>query len=239
MKADLSQGYIKLFRSLLDWEWYQDSGTVHLMIHLILKANYQPGEWQGIKIQRGQLVTSLDHLSYQTGMSLQEIRTRLNRLKRTNEITIVSTNRYSLITICNYGSYQDEITGPNKPINSPTNSLSTDNQQSNNNQLTTNKNDKKNKKERNTLLKEEILKNENSKIFFHTLAMKYQVKKEDLAKIFDEFYAIKYLEKSDEFNMDQVKDHFANWLPKNVKKGQQNVKKSWKKPDPDQIVDNR
>ena len=54
------------------------------------------------------------------------------------EITIKSTNKYSIITILNYESYQDEeIT-----TNNQTNNQLTNNQQATNKQLTTNKNNK-------------------------------------------------------------------------------------------------
>lgn len=38
-------GYIKLYRQIVDWEWYDDIPTSRLFMHLLLKANYAEREW--------------------------------------------------------------------------------------------------------------------------------------------------------------------------------------------------
>ena len=52
----LGTGYIRLYRSLLNWEWYQDRNTKAVFLHLLLTANYEPQKWQGIVVERGQIV---------------------------------------------------------------------------------------------------------------------------------------------------------------------------------------
>lgn len=121
-------GWIRLHRKLSEWEWYGDSKTLHLFIHLLLKANYKPSEWRGIRLAPGQLVTGRKQLSAETGISEQSIRTSLERLKSTSEITISSTNRFSVVTVCNYSLYQNESEFANQP----------DSQQLTNNQPATN-----------------------------------------------------------------------------------------------------
>lgn len=103
----MEDSYIKLYRLLSNWEWYKNSNMVHLFIHLLIKANYADGRFQGKEVKRGQLITGRKRLSEDTGISSQSIRTCLAKLKSTNEITIVSTNDYSLITIVKYNDYQD------------------------------------------------------------------------------------------------------------------------------------
>lgn len=98
--------WIKLFRKFMDWEWYGDKNTKVLFIHLLLKANYQEKGWKGIKIGRGQFITSLKHLSDDVGLTIQEVRTSLKKLKSTKDITIKTTNKYSIITIENFDKYQ-------------------------------------------------------------------------------------------------------------------------------------
>lgn len=100
-------GFVKLYRSLLDWEWHDDPATFTVFVHLLLMANYEPREWRGIHIARGQVVTGRKSLAEQTGLSEQSVRTALNHLKSTGEITIESTNRHSLISVVNYGKIQD------------------------------------------------------------------------------------------------------------------------------------
>jgi hypothetical protein len=141
-------GWIKIHRKFLEWQWFEKTEAVHLFIYLILKANHKDLQWQGITIKRGQLVASLNKISADTGISIQSIRTLLKKFENTNEISLKSTNRYSIVTICKYDSYQDE--------NDQTNRQLTNKQQTINNQLTTNKNDKKEKNEKEVLLDEWI-----------------------------------------------------------------------------------
>ena len=76
---------------------------------------------------------------------MRQIRTAIDKLKSTNEITIDTTNRYSLVTIVNWNEYQsDDDISTNKSTKSLTNKQPTDNQQITNKQPQR-KNDKKNK----------------------------------------------------------------------------------------------
>ena len=93
------------------WEWYQDSHMLHLFCHLLLRANHAKGKWQGQDVERGQLITGRLRLNQETGISERSIRTCLLRLKDSGEVTIKTTNRYSIITICNYDKYQGGKTG--------------------------------------------------------------------------------------------------------------------------------
>jgi hypothetical protein len=63
-------GFIKLHRQLLDWEWYSDNNTFRVFIHCLLKANYKDKNWKGIQIKRGQFVTSTSKLSTELGLSI-------------------------------------------------------------------------------------------------------------------------------------------------------------------------
>ena len=99
-------GFIKVHRQLQQWEWYTDSESVHFFIHCILMANWKPKKWQGKEIKRGQFITSLQNLSMQTGMSVKQVRKRIKRLEDTGEITSKGTNKYTIITVCKYDTYQ-------------------------------------------------------------------------------------------------------------------------------------
>lgn len=103
-----SNGYIKLHRKLLDWGWYKDQNTMMVFLHLLLTANFAESEYMGIKIHPGQTVIGRKSLAKALGMSEQNIRTALNHLKSTNEITITSTNRFSVVTIVKWELYQIE-----------------------------------------------------------------------------------------------------------------------------------
>ena len=102
----MENGWIKLHRKITDWEWFGDSKTFHVFIFLLLNANRMPKKWKGYDIDTGQVVTGRIAISAATGISQQSVRTALSNLKSTNEITIKSTNKFSIITVCNYSKYQ-------------------------------------------------------------------------------------------------------------------------------------
>jgi len=146
-------GWIKIHRKLFEWEWWDKSEMIHIFIYFLLKANFEKNKWHGIQLKRGQFVTSIKSISKSTNLSSQVIRTCINRLKLTNEITIKSTNKFSIITICNYENYQISENKANKQI--------TNKQQTNNNQLTTDKKEKnvnKDNKDNNKEIFNEVLK---------------------------------------------------------------------------------
>lgn len=119
------EGWIKIHRKLIEWEWYNDINTKVVFLHLLLTANHKEKKWQGHTILRGQKLTSLEHLSKEVGLSIQQTRTALNKLKSTNEITIKSTNKYTLITIEKYSDYQDKDEDNNKQNNTRNNKRTT------------------------------------------------------------------------------------------------------------------
>ena len=128
------QGWIKLHRQILEWEWYSDNNCFRLFLHLLLKANHKEKRFKGIELKVGSIVTSRDLLARETGLTSQQIRTALTKLISTNEITNVTSSQGTIIQIVNYEKYQ-------VPTNEITNEQPTSNQQS-----TTNNNVKKEKK---------------------------------------------------------------------------------------------
>lgn len=132
----MSSGWIKLHRQLLEWEWYDDINTSRLFVHLLLKANHKDRKYRGTTIKRGQLLTGRNLLAAETGLSEQQIRTCLNKLKSTSDLTIKSTSKGTLLTVDKYGVYQ----GEDDRATSISTSKSTNEQPASNQQVTTNKN---------------------------------------------------------------------------------------------------
>lgn len=102
--------YIRLFRKMVNWEWYTDVNTKVLFLHCLLRANWKPGSWKGIQYERGQFITSLNSLATETGLSIKMVRTALNHLIMTKEVTSEGQGKgkaqYRIITVLNYDSYQ-------------------------------------------------------------------------------------------------------------------------------------
>lgn len=101
-------GFVTLYRSILDWEWYTDLPTKAVFIHCVLKANYEDCNWRGTELKRGQFITSIQKLASETGLSDRQTRTALSKLESTSEVTIKTTNKFSIVTVCNYDSYQSK-----------------------------------------------------------------------------------------------------------------------------------
>tara|TARA_R110002126_G_scaffold277766_1_gene423836 strand:- start:1182 stop:1982 length:801 start_codon:yes stop_codon:yes gene_type:complete len=135
-----NSSFIKMHRKLTEWEWYKNLPAFKLFTHLIIKANYQDSKYQGILIKRGEVLTGLIKLAEQTGLTQQQIKTAFKKLKLTNEITVKSTNRFSVIKLVNYNLYQDSKADSNKQT--------TNKQQTNNKQTTTSKEEKEIKEEK-------------------------------------------------------------------------------------------
>lgn len=146
----MNNGWIKISRDIINWEWFDTPGMVQLFIYLLVKANYADREWHDMVIRRGQLVTSVAKISADTGLSTQVVRTCINRLKSTNTITIKTTNKYTIVTINRYDDYQSYDACDLGVDNNQTNKQITNDQQTNNKQLTTTKEIKEREKDNNT-----------------------------------------------------------------------------------------
>lgn len=143
------QGYIKLHRKIVDWEWYDDLNTFKLWIHLLLKVNHEDKKWRGELVKRGSCVSSYQSLSAETGLTVQQVRTSLNKLISTNDITKLSRTKNTLFIVTNYNMYQDGQQTDEQINNTQDNKQITSNQQTSNKQVTTNKNDKNIKNDKN------------------------------------------------------------------------------------------
>lgn len=118
----MAEAFIKLYKKMLKWEWYDDTNTFRLFMHCLLKANWKVGEWHGLTINPGQFVTSLPNLSKETGLSIQQTRTALSHMISTGEITDKAYTKFRVITVNKWSEYQ----GDNRQL--------TDNQQTTNTQ---------------------------------------------------------------------------------------------------------
>tara|TARA_Y100000590_G_scaffold303218_1_gene341868 strand:+ start:6640 stop:7422 length:783 start_codon:yes stop_codon:yes gene_type:complete len=99
-------GYVKLHRQLEHWGWYQDSKALHLFIHLLIKASTTNRIYKGVKLKKGQLITSYRLLAEQTGISLQSVRTILTKLESTHEIQVQNNQKFTIVTVKKWESYQ-------------------------------------------------------------------------------------------------------------------------------------
>lgn len=150
--------YIKLNRKIIRWEWYMNINVKTLFIHCLLKANWKDGRFEGKEIKRGSFVTSLEKLSIETGMSVRQIRTALDKLQMTGELTSKSYSKYRIITVVNYTQYQ----ACDKQVDKQSVNLMTSKRQADDKQVTT---IEEVKKERSKEVKKDYLLNNSNELF--------------------------------------------------------------------------
>src|SRR5690625_4537621 len=136
-----------------------------ILITLLMMANHKENEWEWkgkpYKVSPGQFITSLESIARNAGkgISIQNVRTALKRFEKYGFLTNKSTNKNRLITIVNWGYYQQEDGDKTSKL--------TSNQQTTNKQLTSNKNVKNDKNEN-----KKDIKTSRSKLKFETHHLK-------------------------------------------------------------------
>lgn len=132
-------GFIKLDRDIQNWQWYTKENMLLVWIDLLTSASYEDNYFEGRLIKKGQVVVGRKKLAEKLHLSEQSIRTCINRLKSTGEITIESTNKYSVITIVKWEDYQTIPNYINQQNNQYINHPATSKQPASNQQVTTTK----------------------------------------------------------------------------------------------------
>ena len=103
-------------RAIFDDETFQSRPYSELCawIYLIAKAAYGDREVDfgggRVFLKRGQLVTTERRLAAEWGWTRDKVRRFLLKLTRTKNLTIERTARRTIITVENYGKYQDSRT---------------------------------------------------------------------------------------------------------------------------------
>ena len=117
----MRQGWICLHRKALDSQVWQNQGLWHLWCYCLLKANHEPQVWSPvsgvvlpIKIKRGQFITGRKSLLEEVypnpkkrPVSAKTLFRWLRFLEKCGNLSLKVSNRYTLVTICKYNTYQD------------------------------------------------------------------------------------------------------------------------------------
>ena len=111
----MRSGWVKLHRELQEksiWKLSTPEQKV-ILISILMLANHLETEWEfdgkKFRCDAGQFVTSLNSLAEACGkgISVQNVRTALNRFEKLGFLTNQSTKTGRLITIENWGKYQE------------------------------------------------------------------------------------------------------------------------------------
>lgn len=99
-------GWIKLHSQIRNWQHYQEPSVLLVFIDLLLTANFENSEFNGVEIHRGQNIRSLSTICKSTGLSINTVRTALSKLVKSGEIKYDYNKQCRVTTIVNYEQYQ-------------------------------------------------------------------------------------------------------------------------------------
>jgi hypothetical protein len=106
----MNRGYIRLWRKTLDGGLLQQHKIWVLFSYCLLKATYKRRKvihgGREILLEPGQFIFGRRVASEETGLTEREIRTALASLIALGILTSKTTNRFSIITIVNWQTYQ-------------------------------------------------------------------------------------------------------------------------------------
>ena len=103
-------GWIKIHRSILDWEWSADGAMSFFFIQVICLCNYEEKQWKGKTIPVGSFITSHGNLSSVTKVSVSSVKRYLKRLEETGEIKVENLGNFGLkICVINFLRYQIDL----------------------------------------------------------------------------------------------------------------------------------
>jgi len=123
--------FIKLFRKAKKNPLFKKPLTFHYFTYCLISAWWsdEPTKFSlgGVEvlIRKGEFATTLKRSAYETGLSIQNVRTAIKALKLTNVLTVDITrgltNGGRVLKVCKYSHYQAKKTEGNRPPNRPSN----------------------------------------------------------------------------------------------------------------------
>ena len=99
-------GFVKLNRSLLNWEWHDVPAMMTVFIHCLLLANWKDGRYHGIEVPRGSFLTSYEKISDATGVPRSTVRRCIEKLCASGEIDAKVERHGMHVFVRNYAGFQ-------------------------------------------------------------------------------------------------------------------------------------
>ena len=142
----MHRGFVKIWRKAEDSQsWSRGIEYRGLIVSLVMRANHKPGFFAGQRIERGQFACGMGNLADDLGISRHKLLRMLKALKNDDLIEVKAHSRFSVVTICNYSTYQDAEAGHRTTTATTTATASA---QQAHNRRTQSKNDKNEKNEK-------------------------------------------------------------------------------------------
>lgn len=112
----MDQGWIKLYRKLLESRVFQNEGLLKVWVWCLLKANHE-GKWVSLKtgkgitevwVNPGEFIFGRKKAAKELKMNPETIRKRTQKLKSMQNLTTQNKTHYTLVSIINWDTYQDK-----------------------------------------------------------------------------------------------------------------------------------
>jgi len=146
----MNNGWVKLYRALLENPVFYDPHLLQIFIYCLLKANHKTEKiiYRGevLEIPEGSFITGRHTASQELRLKGKMWDRKLEVLEKLEILTIRKTSRFSIITITKWQDYQGINTNNDQQMTSTMTSIMTIKRPANDQQMTTNKNDKNDKK---------------------------------------------------------------------------------------------
>jgi len=107
----IMKSWVPLARDIKHFEYFTDRNVLQVLIYILTSVNYQDKYWKGVKIKRGQFATSVGRIAADCDLSSRQVRLVLEKLEARKTIQVEATNKYTMITLCNYEDYQENSIG--------------------------------------------------------------------------------------------------------------------------------
>lgn len=153
-------GWVCLWRKSIESGWLKNHNVWIFWTYCLMKANHKKNYkqiigFQEIVLQPGQFIFGRKKASEETGLSERNIRTCVRFLENAKNLTIKSTNKFSIISIIKWDTYQDK----NNITDQQTDQQVTSNRPAGDQQVTTN-NNKTTKPQNNKIIKPDSVSDE-------------------------------------------------------------------------------
>lgn len=116
----MHRGYVKLWRCVEDTGLIGQPSAFYLYTYLLLKATHKPKSFviggAVFDLQPGQIIVGRNKLAEDTGLSVRQIRTSLDMLKKLSLIATKTTNKCTVVSIVNWNTYQNSQPAPDQLI---------------------------------------------------------------------------------------------------------------------------
>lgn len=126
----MHRGYVKIWRKMFDSEIQKHPELLSVWVWILAHVSYKDTtittKYGDIQLQPGEMIVGRKKLSENFQISEMSIRTILKKLEKSKKLTIKTTNKYSIIRVVNWGTYQSD---EEKLTSTLTNNQPTSNQQ--------------------------------------------------------------------------------------------------------------